>query len=1234
MNFTHLHVHSHYSLLDGLPKIDELLEQVKSLGMDSVALTDHGVLYGAIEFYKKAKKAGIKPIIGSEVYLAYEKMEQKRPNIDQKRYHLTLLVKNGEGYRNLVQLVTKAHLEGFYYKPRVDEEALKNHSEGLIALSGCIQGKIPRLIIENKLDEAKKTILSWQKVFGKENFFLEIQDHPNNEEQKKANKFLRAFSKETGIPLVATNDTHYLKKEDAEAQDILMQINTGSNINNPERLSLKDDDFSLRTPEEMIESFKDVPEAIKNTERIKNACNFEFELGKTQLPYFNVPEGKTENEYLEELCKEGLKKRYGENIDKKITERLNYELSVIRDLKFSSYFLIVQDFVNWAKSKRIVVGPGRGSASGSIVSYLLGITNVDPIKHGLLFERFLNPGRISGLPDIDLDFADRRRDEVIEYVAQKYGREKVAQIITFGTMASRAVIRDVGRALDYPYSYCDKLAKMIPFGMTLDESLKKVAEFKEAYQEEEQTKRLVDIAKKLEGVIRHASTHACGVVISSEPLSNYVPLQAPTQNENIIITQYEMHSIEDLGLLKMDFLGLKNLTIIEDTLARIYVVRNEKIDIENLPQNDEKTYKLLRKAETTGVFQLESQGVKRYLKELAPTRFEDIEVMIALYRPGPMELIPSYIKRKNKEERVTYVHPKLKPILEGTYGIMIYQEQLMKVAQELAGFSLSEADILRKAVGKKIKKLLDAQKEKFIKGIIENKIDKNIGEKIWEWVLPFASYGFNKCVSGETKIINADNGESVKIKELYQNRKLAEKTFSLDENNKIKESRILDVISNGKKPVFEVRTESGRKITVTDNHPFLTSSGWKKLEQINAGEKIAVPGIIPGPKPQLSVLPDNAPPEEKQHLLLRFGIISAINKKKITIIDKKTDIFWDKIISISPKEEEETFDLTIEKTHNFIANDIFVHNSHSTAYAMIAYQTAYLKAHYPVEFMASLLTSEKTDTERVAMLIEECKKMEIEVLPPNVNESLKNFTVVPGEKRIRFGLLAIKNVGENIIEKITEERKQNGQFKSIEDFIRRTSSKELNKKSLESLIKAGAFDQFAERNKLLYNLERLLEWSREILKTKLNGQIGLFKNEPRIALLQSEPLKEAEKLKWEKELLGLYISSHPLNNIKDFLDKNAFSISKINHSLVNKKVKLGGIISEVKKIITKNGRQMVFLKLEDLTGKMEITLFPSIIENNKTAIEENKIVFIMGRISERNGDLQVIADEIQEIINK
>ena len=1052
--FVHLHTHSHYSLLDGLSKIDPLLDRVKELGMDSIAITDHGNLYGAVELYKKAKAKGIKPIIGAEIYIAFEGMRQERPGIDDTRYHLVLLVKNQEGYENLVKILTAAHLEGYYYKPRVDEEFLVQHARGLIALSACLTGKIPRLITAGKLREAKETAQHYQEIFGPGNFYLELQRHPHIAEQETANKGLLKISQETGIPLVATADSHYLRPEDAEAQDILMLINTGARADDSERLTLKSDDFSLKSPEDMAELFKDVPEAIANTQVIANACSFEFSLGKILLPSFPLPADTNPNQYLRELCEAGLKQKGLQN-SKEATERMEYELGVIGETGFASYFLIVQDFVNWAKSAHIVVGPGRGSVGGSLVAYLLNITGIDPLRYNLLFERFLNPERIS-MPDIDLDFADHRRDEVIAYVAKKYGSDRVAQIITFGTMASRAVIRDVGRALEYEYGYCDRIAKMIPFGHTLQETLKRVPEFKELYETDDRSRRLIDLGKKLEGVARHASTHACGVVISAEPLSNLVPLQHPTQNDQTIVTQYEMHSIEDLGLLKFDFLGLKNLSIIEDTLKRIYAIHGKNIDIERIPLNDQKVFQLFRQANTVGIFQVESDGMRRYLKELKPTELEDIIAMIALYRPGPMELIPEYIARKQGKKSIEYLHEKLKPILKDTQGICIYQEQLMRIARDLAGFSLAEADVLRKAVGKKIESLLLEQKEKFIQGMINQGIDKRIAQKIWEWVLPFARYGFNRA--------------------------------------------------------------------------------------------------------------------------------------------------------------------------------------HSAAYALISYQTAWLKAHYPVEFMSTLLTAERNDIERMSSLIDQTRKMGIDVLPPDLNESFSFFSVVPKKNQIRFGLAAIKNVGEGIAETIIAERKTGGPFASMNDFISRVKSKDLNKKSLESMIKAGVFDQFAERNRLLSNIDVLLEVSRESQRARMMGQRGLFDAQPTgnsISLqLKEAPLaNEHDLLLWEKELLGLYVSSHPLKKVQNILKRRALSIALLEQRQGRgQRIRIGGIISSMKKILTKSGKPMMFLNLEDLTDKIEVVIFPSILDRYPGLLRENKIVLVEGRMDRKMGEPKFICEGLEEIV--
>jgi len=1052
MKFTHLHVHSHYSLLDGLAKIDQLIKRAKELNMDSLALTDHGVLYGAIEFYKKAKKAGIKPIIGAELYIAPEGRHFKRPNIDRERWHIVVLAKDKIGYQNLIQLITRAHLEGFYYRPRVDKGLLREHREGLIAMSACLHGEIPQTILAGDIEKAERIALEYSDIFGPGNFYLEMMPHYNFKEQKKVNNVLLEISKKTGIPLVATNDIHYINPEDAEAQEILMCIQTNHTINDEDRLTLNDD-FSMKSQKEMIESFKEVPEAIENTQKIVDQCNLEIELGKIELPIFPLPEGEAADRYLEKLCLSGLKMRFGK-AESEAKDRLNYELKVIKKTGFASYFLIVQDLVNWAKNNGIVVGPGRGSVGGSLVAYLLNITNVNPLKYNLLFERFLNPDRIS-MPDIDLDFADTRRDEVIDYVAQKYGREHVAQIITFGTMAARAVVRDVGRALGYAYTFCDQLAKMIPFAFSLGEALSKVSELRESYETDSQTQRLIDLAKKLEGVARHASTHACGIVITKNKIDNYTPRQHASQDDETIVTQYEMHSVEDLGLLKMDFLGLKNLTIIENAVNLIKKLRKEEINIDALPLDDKKTFELFQKANTTGVFQLESSGMKRYLQQLKPTQFEDIIAMVALFRPGPMDLIPEFIARKRGQKKIAYIHPKLEPILKNTYGIAIYQEQLLQIVRDLAGFSLAEADVLRKAVGKKIKKLLDEQSEKMIKGMIKNKIDQRTAERIWEFVEPFARYGFNR--------------------------------------------------------------------------------------------------------------------------------------------------------------------------------------SHATCYALIGYQTAYLKSHYTPEFMTALMNSEKNDIDRIAILVDEARKEGIMVLPPDINESLDSFTLLP-DNNIRFGLTAIKNVGSNVVEAIVKERKSNGPYGSIGDFLSRVQSKDLNKKSLESLIKAGAFDRLGERAQLLANLEEMLAYSREIQKSKSNGQTNLFDSIPSQSfdffILKTKKTIETqdnEKVIWEKELLGIYVSEHPLDRHRSFLEKNAMSIQTINSHQAGKRIKIAGIINKIKKFITKTGKPMLFVEVEDLTGKIETLVFPSVLEQNPVVWQEGKIVMLSGRLSDRDEQLKILCDEAEEL---
>ena len=1061
-DFVHLHVHSHYSLLDGLAKTKGLVQKAKELGMPAVALTDHGVMHGVIEFYQAAVKEGIKPIIGVEAYIARNGMHNKRAKIDERPYHIVLLAKNNQGYKNLVKLTTLAHLEGFYYKPRIDLELLAKHANGIIALSSCLQGMVARTIINNDLSEAEENAKKLNDIFGQGNFYLEVQDHPTLEHQNFVNEEIIKLGKKLDIPVVATNDVHYLNKEDDEIHDILICLQTKKKQKDSDRMSYLGEDFSFKDAETMKAAFAEHPEVIANSLAIAEKCNVELELGKIQLPHFEVPDGKTADQYLRELCIKGLSHRFpGRETDHDINERLEYELSIIEKTGFASYFLIVQDFVNWAKKEGIVVGPGRGSAAGSIVSYLINITNIDPLKYSLIFERFLNPERIS-MPDIDLDFADARRDEVIKYVEDKYGKNHVAQIITFGTMAARAAVRDAGRVLDYSYNYCDKVAKLIPMFTTIDKALESVEELKQIYQTDPEAKKLLDAARKLEGVARHASTHACGVVITKEPLDHYVPSQfAAKDGEQSIVTQYDLHAVEDLGLLKMDFLGLKNLTILENTINIIKKARNISIDINKLPLDDEKTFKLLQKGLTTGVFQLESAGMKRYLKQLKPTEFEDIIAMVALYRPGPMEYIPDYIAGKNKKKKATYLHPKLKPILEKTYGVAVYQEQLMQIARDLAGFSLSEADILRKAVGKKIRKLLNEQKNKLIKGMVDNGIEKSTAQKIWKLVEPFADYGFVRA--------------------------------------------------------------------------------------------------------------------------------------------------------------------------------------HAACYAMIAYQTAYFKANYPDEFMASLLTADYGNTDRIAIEVEECAELDINVLPPDINESFSTFTAVfnrstkSPEKKIRFGLLAIKNFGFNIAKTIIKERKENGTYKNLEDFLTRVRTKDLNKKSLESLIKSGALDKFGERNQLLYNIDSLLALAKASEKEANNGQINLFgtmpaNNTPTIKLKQTQTATQKEKLGWEKEFLGLYISDHPLKEFSEKLKERSTPIAELSMQMRNQEVVVAGIITNIQKIITRKGQPMLFVKIEDTTGHLELLVFPTLLEKNPGLWEEENIIITRGKLSDKDGVIKLLCDSAKALI--
>jgi len=1066
MSFVHLHVHTHYSLLDGLTKLDELIETAKAQGSPAVAITDHGVMYGVIEFYQKCLKAGIKPIIGMEGYMAIGSRFDKISKSDEKKnYHLLLLAKNTQGYKNLIKLTAIAHLEGFYYKPRFDWETLCKHHEGLIASTACLGGEIPTLIRSGQIEKARKRILEFNALFGQGNFYLEIMPHPELPGMDLVNNKLIEFSRELNIPLIATNDAHYLKKEDSSAQDILLCLQNKKKIEDSDRMNMTESDYSFKPNQEMIDLFSHVPDAIENTLKVAELCNLEIKLGDIQLPYFSVPESFSESSYLRHLCEKGLVKRYGKDyasIDATIKDRMDYELSVIEKMGWPSYFLIVADFVNWAKDRKIVVGPGRGSAAGSLVCYLAGITNLDPLQYDLLFERFLNPDRIS-MPDIDLDFADIRRDEVIKYVENKYGKDHVAQIITFGTMAARAAVRDVGRVLGAPYDYCDKLAKMIPMFTGINKALEIVPEFKEEFKRDDMGRKIINYAKRLEGVARHASTHACGVLITKQPLTEYAPVQFASSSDRSIVSQYSLHPVEDLGLLKMDFLGLKNLTIIESAIRIIKNTRDLTIDIDDIPLDDKDAYKLFQDGETTGIFQFESSGMKRYLKELKPTEFEDIIAMVALYRPGPMEWIPDYIAGKHGSKKLEYLHPKLEPILKKTYGVAIYQEQVMQMARDLAGFSMAQADVLRKAVGKKIVKLLEEQKVKFIDGCVQNGISAQLAEKIFSFIEPFAGYGFNR--------------------------------------------------------------------------------------------------------------------------------------------------------------------------------------SHAACYALIAYQTAYLKAHWPTEFMAALLTSDQQNTDRISVEIEECRRMGINVTRPDVNQSFESFTVVIGRagsgqqekdpeksNTIRFGLNAIKNIGEHIAAILIAERKANGSYKDISDLLIRITDKDLNKKSLESLIKSGALDQFGERGELLGNIDLMLNYNKEAIKIQNSRQASLFAATPDlqgsagIKLAPCPTADQQEKLRWEKELLGLYISSHPFSEFKKHIGEMVTPLRKLPELKNEQQATVAGIITKVQKIMTRTNKSMLFVKIEDDSGMVEVLVFPNLLKETADIWSEGKGVVCQGKLSDKDHEMKLLAN--------
>jgi DNA polymerase-3 subunit alpha len=1085
-DYVHLHNHTHHSLLDGLTKVEDLVEHVKNLGMEAVAVTDHGTMSGLIELYKDATSVGIKPIMGAELYMAARNMEDRDPAKDKERFHTTLLAMNDEGYRNLMYLSTEANLHGFYYKPRIDHKILEEHSAGIICLSGCASGEISVRLINDDYAAAKELAEWYNGVFG-DRFYLEMQDHGHPDSplhwdtQAKINKGLQKLSEDLNIPLVVTCDAHYLCHDDKDTHEILLCVGTGSYLSDTNRMSLSNFDLFVTDPRDIINRWgKDFPEAVNNTKLIADRCNVTLEFGKILIPEFPVPEGQSEKSYLHELIIKGLAYRYGGKtreeaetmstaaikkvLPLEVIERFDMEAEVLDRMGYNGYFLIVQDFINWGKGQGIVFGPGRGSAAGSIIAYALNITDLDPLKYELLFERFLNPDRIS-MPDIDIDIQDTRRDEVIAYCANKYGEARVSNIGTFGKMMAKNAVRDVARVLEVPYSEADRLSKMVPEPVQgrhqpLKKSIVDDADLKHEYETNPTSKQVLDYAMRLEGTIRSHGVHAAGVVIAPDDVVKYIPLELA--QKGVVATQFPMGPVEDLGLLKMDFLGLSNLSIINNALRIIKKVYNNPIDIGRLPLDDKETYDLFQRGDTTGVFQLESAGMKRYLRELKPSSFEDIIAMVALYRPGPMQFIDSFIKRKHGQEPITYLHQGMENSLKNTYGILVYQEQFMQISKEWCGFTGGQADTLRKAVGKKKIDMMQKVKPEFVEGAVKvGGATKEIAEKFWDQLEEFANYCFNK--------------------------------------------------------------------------------------------------------------------------------------------------------------------------------------SHAACYAMIAYWTAYLKAHYPDAFMAALMTSDAGNTDRLAIEIAECKYMGLQVLAPSINQSYVEFAVAPHESKIRFALPAVKGVGMAVAELVIDERDKNGKFKTVEDFAKRVPSAKFNKRAWESLIKTGAFDEFGDRSDLLFNLDKVQAFGSKIQKEQLSGQTDLFSmmgedspamEQPGVEITPA-PAKhtDKERLMWERELMGLYISSHPLDSYEGYFAEQTLSFDQVTPEIDGQSVTVGGIIAAVRTIITKSGSKMAFVRLENKTSDLEVIVFPSVFEQVGDSLVQDAVIRVDGKVNahDQNGnttEAKVTADSI------
>ena len=1491
MSFVHLHVHSEYSLLDGLSRLPQLVARAKEMGMPAIALTDHGTMYGTIEFYRAAKKAGLKPIIGIEAYLTDRRMQDRDPQ--ENRYHLLLLAENQTGYQNLLKIASAAQLEGFYYKPRIDHDFLAAHSEGLICTTGCMASEVPRLIAQGKEEEARRRLDWYLEVFGRERFFFELQHHEISELQQ-LNRTLLSWGPHYKVGFVAANDVHYVNPEDAGPHDILLAIQTGKVLADPDRMRMSDPSYYLRSPQEMAELFAEVPEALRNTLLIAERCQVDLEPKGYHLPPFQVPPGYDAQSYLRHLCERGLRERYGDRADApEVRSRLEHELKIIHQMGFDTYFLIVWDLCQ-AAQERGIWWNARGSAAGSIVAYSLGITMVDPLANNLIFERFLNPGRVS-MPDIDLDYPDDRRHELIEYTVQKYGEERVAQIITFGTMGARAAVRDVGRVMDIPLAEVDRVARLIPAipgkPITIAQALEQVPGLKQLYESTDYIRELLDNAMKLEGVARHASTHAAGVIIADRPLIEYCPLHRPTKGDDEsgigVVTQWPMEILESIGLLKVDFLGLSTLTVMRKATELIRERHGVELNLQNIPLEDPKAFQLLSSGDVLGVFQVEGAGFRRVLMEMKPSRYEHIVAVLALYRPGPMEYIPTYIRRMRGKEPVTYRHPWLEPILKETYGIIVFQEQIIQIATRLAGYEPGEADMIRKAVGKKKKEALLAHRTKFVQGCEANGIPRETAEAIFDDIEFFARYGFNKCLPGDVEVVDAATGRLVKIEALYRGVASIQETVTCDlDGLALRTAPVTAVMDNGVRPVFRLVTALGHEIEATANHPFYTFEGWRRLDELRPGDRIAVPRRLPvegsqeWPEHQVIVLGhllaegdlchpgsvsyhtrdetcladylraveqfDNVactvrqrrstysvyarglrrgeepgvvqwvralglggkkahqkviPPEvftltnrqvalllsrlwasggylgarqgswhayyvtaserlarQVQHLLLRLGIVSRLRKggfpdrdgrggyqvhvmgeehlrRFVTAVGQhfirpedlearaqilaqsaevkhsrdtvpaaiqgpvgaegeahgvawgrvraeagvayrelssvapsaskrglrretrgrpadsfdgeerrryaESDLYWDEVVSIEYVGEKRTYDLTVAGTHNFIANDILVHNSHACDYAVITCQTAYLKAHYPVEYITALLTVERHNTEKVGLIIAEARRMGIEVRPPDVNYSDVSFTIeeTDGTTAIRFGLGAIKNLGEGPVRLILEARRKGGPFRDLEDFCRRVDLRQVNRRGLECLIKVGALDGFGRRSQLLAAMDRMIGFSRQVHEAREVGQLTFFGTTAGLSLgseaflgaLDEIPeVPRKEMLAWEKELIGTYVSTHPMQSVLDRLSHLTIVPSSHLRDMAGQKVIVAGVVTYVRPHITRKGDAMAFVALEDPFGTMEVIVFPRLWKQVQDLVVPEKVLVVWGRVDGESREPRLIADRIRD----